>query len=178
MDAKRQRLYQPDISTYGRIKNMARNCLVLTLLLGITWLFGFPMAASCLKCNEYATKIFSVIFIVLNCCNGIFIFIYSIILDSKMLESTKLHIQRNSRKISRLSMSNGTSSTGRIRTMSESLSTSFKNVMSSKRKIGSNDRKISNSPTLDTNLSLQVRNSNASDQILIKNLSKHKRISS
>ena len=157
---------------------MARNCLVLTLLLGITWVFGFPMAVSCLTCNKLATKIFSFIFDVLNCSNGIFIFIYSIILDSKMLEATKLHIQRNSRRISTLSMSTGTSSTGRIRTISDSLSNSIRNVMSIKRKTGSNVRKDSNSPILDTNLSLQYRNSNVSNEILIKNMSNHKRRSS
>ena len=178
MDAKRQRLYQSDISKYKRIKNMARNCLFLTLLLGITWLFGFPMAASCMKCNELATKIFSVIFIVLNCSNGIFIFYYSIILDSKMLEATKFHIQKSSRKISTLSITNGSSSTGRISTMSHSLSSSFRKIMPGKTKHGSDNRKNSNSPILKTSLSLQYRNSNVSDEILIKNMSNHKRRSS
>ena len=151
---------------------MARNCLVLTLLLGITWIFGFPMAISCMTCNPLATKIFSFIFDVLNCSNGIFIFIYSIILDSKMRESTKMHILRNSR---RLSMSNGVSSTGRIRTMSTSLSNSFRNVISNKTKNSSEDRKISNSGPLHTASSLKYRNSNISDEILITNTLKYNR---
>ena len=158
------------ISAYARIKGMVRTSLILTFLLGITWLIGFPMALTwndCTTCNKDVTTALALIFDGLNCSIGIFIFIYSIMLDSKMLESTKIAFQRSLR---RLSIWTRKGVTRPIAKVNASLKTS-------KKKFASNDnsdsrkRTISSSPTLSTTLSLKCRDSDASDEIKIYSIS-------
>ena len=158
MDAKR-------VSAYARIKGMIRSCLILTFLLGITWIFGFLQMWG----GKTATRIFSFIFVILNCSTGIFIFIYTVILDAKMMEASKKTIQRTSR---RLTSSTKLSVSRRLSQMNGSLKSSFKNITLSSSNIVKNDRKISAEQTGNKGegLSIQSINSNASDDIPILNL--------
>ena len=146
---------------------MMRNCMFLTFLLGITWIFGFPMTLACATCKPYLTLTFEYLFIILNTSTGIFIFINSILCDSKMLEATKLSVQRNSRKFSN---SISLSSEWTVKRFDRSFGKSMKNWMS-RSKFNNQDRKFSNSPTMETSLSSsRYRNSNTSDEIPILNI--------
>ena len=120
MDAKRR-------SPYARIKGMVKSCFILTFLLGITWIFGFIQIWS----HNHGNEIFGFIFIILNCSTGIFIFLYTIIFDAKMVEASKKTIQRSSRRLTnttRLSFSHSLSKKSR------SLKDSFKRAITSSNK--------------------------------------------
>ena len=146
-----------------------RNCMFLTFLLGVTWIVGFPMALiECTTCWKYLTITLEFMFVILNTSTGIFIFINSIIFDSKMLEATKLSVQRNSRKISNsISLSSGWS----VKRINKSFGKSMKSWIYW-RKFDNQERKFSNSPTTETCVSnSSYRNSNTSDEIPILNFS-------
>ena len=158
------------ISAYARIKGMVRNCLILTFLLGITWFIGFPMLLTwrdCTTCNKDVTRVLAAIFDVLNCSIGIFIFIYSIILDSKMLEATKICIQRSSR---RLTIWTSKGITRPVSKINASLKSSTKNGGPRDGSVRRN-RTISSTPTLSSTLSIKCRKSDKSDEMPICNIS-------
>ena len=145
-----------------------RNCMFLTFMLGITWIFGFPMTIACATCKKYMSLTLEYIFVILNTSTGIFIFTNSILFDSKMRETTKLRFQRHSRKISN---SIHLSSEWTAKRMNISFGESIKNWIS-RSKFNNQDRKFSNTPTIETSVSSsRYRNSNTSDEIPILNLS-------
>ena len=159
MDAKR-------ISAYTRIKGMVRSCLILTFLLGITWIVGIPMvlAARTLRCK---TIVLGYVFDYLNCSIGIFIFLYSVIGDAKMREATKICIQRNFRRLASKPKAAWKGVKKPVSMMNESMRGSLKNIRSRNNNSHSYGRKISGTPTLTTTLSLNGGKSDASDDVRI-----------
>ena len=169
MEAKR-------ISPSARIKGMVRNCLILTFLLGITWILGFIQKwIDSSSGNKATARTFSFIFILLNCSTGIFIFVYTVILDAKMMEASKRTIQRTSRRFSRYSKditsSTRLSVSRRLSKMSGSLKHSSTSVIKSSNNSVKKDRKISTEQAgiKVEKLSIQSVNSNASDNVPILN---------
>ena len=112
---------------------MFRSCVILTFILGITWIFGFILDTTETYGTETSSKVFNYAFIILNCSTGTFIFCYTVVLDSKMIDASKRAISKTSRRLSR------------SRTKSTNSSYIFKNKQSVKYNSKGNENLKSNS---------------------------------
>merc|ERR1712136_130092 len=78
---------------WSKIFKITRNILILSVLLGVTWLLGFLLPALNGASNG-AAEFTEFAFIVINGSMGVYIFLYSVVFNKKALIAARTSIRR------------------------------------------------------------------------------------